>query len=91
MSEFQSIYNPITGAGEGYSGHEPALTPQSTLERITKIQETYAELKSDLLEDLNTVDLRLIKPTTEAKTWLQPMKKVIKKRQDRKVRTTSMR
>ena len=85
VSEFHSMYNPIIGAGEGYSGYEPALTPQSTLDRVTKLQEAYAELTTDLLEEINVVDVRLIKPATEAKDWLQPMKKVIKKRQDRKV------
>ena len=79
------MYNPIIGGGEGYAGHEPRLAPQSTMERVAKLQEAYAELKTDLLEELNMVDIRIIKPATDAKEWLQPMKKVIKKREDRKV------
>lgn len=85
MNEFKSIYNPIIGAGEGYDGHDPVLTPQSTLERVAKLQESYAELKTDLLEEVNMVDARIIRPASDAKEYLQPMKKVIKKRQDRKV------
>ena len=84
-NEFQTMYNPIIGGGEGYVGHEPQLTPRSTLERVTKLQEAYAELKTDLLEEVNMVDFRIIKPATDAKEWLQPLKKVIKKREDRKV------
>ena len=79
------MYQPIVGAGEGYSGHEPQVTPRSTMERVAKLQEQYIELKTDLLEEVNTVDERLIRPATESRDYIQPMKKVIKKRQDRKV------
>ena len=50
-----------------------------------KLQEAYAELKTDMLEEVNQVDTRIINPATDAKEYLQPLKKVIKKRQDRKV------
>ena len=79
------MYNPIIGAAETYSGHEPLSTPQSTLKRAAKLQEAYAELKTDLLEEVNMVDVRIMKPATDAKEYLHPMKKVIKKREDRKV------
>ena len=52
-----------------------------------KIQEGYAELKSDLLDEVNMVDDRIVKPATEAKDYIQPLKKVIKQREDRKVRS----
>ena len=54
--------------------------------RTVKIQEGYAELKADLLEEVNMVDDRIVKPATEAKDYIQPLKKVIKQREDRKVR-----
>ena len=50
-----------------------------------KIQEGYAELKTDLLSEVNLVDERIVKPATEAKDHIQPLKKVIKQREDRKV------
>jgi hypothetical protein len=85
--EFQTIYNPIVGAGEGFSSiHEPLLTPQENMERVIRLQEGYSELKIDLTEEVNQVDERIIRPATEGKEYLHPMKKVIKKRQDRKVR-----
>ena len=85
MNEFQGIYSPIIGAGEGYSAHEPVLTPQHIVERVVKLQEVYTELKTDMLEEVNLVDERIIKPATDARDYIHPMKKVIKKRQDRKV------
>lgn len=54
---------------------------------MVKIQEGYAELKSDLLDEVNMVDDRIVKPATEAKDYIQPLKKVIKQREDRKVRS----
>ena len=56
------------------------------MERTVKIQEGYAELKTDLLGEVNLVDERIVKPATEAKDYIQPLKKVIKQREDRKVR-----
>lgn len=62
-------------------------TPQNIMDRTIKLQEGYAELKTDLLEEVNMVDTRIIGPATDAKDYIQPLKKVIKKRGDRKVRT----
>ena len=82
---FQVIYEPLIGADDSYTGHEHAATPSNTMQRTTKLSQSYDELKTDLLEEVNMVDTRIIKPATEAKEWIQPLKKVIKKRQDRKV------
>ena len=82
---FQSIYAPIIGAGEEYEGHVPVTTDEHTMARTAKLQTTYEELRTELLEELNVVDKRIIQPATDAKTYLQPLKKVIKKREDRKV------
>ncbi len=60
-------------------------TPQHIMERTIKLQEGYSELKTDLLEDVNMVDTRIIGPAMDAKDYIQPLKKVIKKRGDRKV------
>ena len=79
------MYEPIIGANESYDGPEPVITPASTMKRATKLQVEYGGLKEDLLQEVNLVDTRIIKPATEAKDWIQPLKKVIKKREDRKV------
>lgn len=51
------------------------------------MREEYEDLKRDLLEEVNSVDETMIKPLMDAKEYLQPMKKTIKKREDRKVWT----
>lgn len=79
------MYTPTVGANEEYSGHEPVITPQPILERTTKLHTAYDELRTDLLEVVAGVDTRIIRPAQEAKDCIQPMKKVIKKRGDRKV------
>ena len=79
------MYSPIIGANEEYSGHEPVITPQHQMDRTTKLHAAYDDLRTDLLEEVSMVDTRIIKPAIEAKDCIQPMKKVIKKRGDRKV------
>ena len=79
------MYEPILGTNEPYEGREPVITPASTMTRTIKLQEEYGGLKADLLQEVNMVDTRIIKPAMEAKDWIQPLKKVIKKREDRKV------
>ncbi|KAL9108972.1 MAG: hypothetical protein Q9227_006368 [Pyrenula ochraceoflavens] len=85
VNEFEDLYKPIVGAAESYSGHQPVETPQEVLSRTVRLQEEYNELKRDLLEEVNMVDEKMIKPATDAREFLQPMKKTIKKREDRKL------
>lgn len=86
VSEFENIYAPILGASELYNGPQDVEASQSILERTTKLREEYEDLKKDLLEEVNSVNEKMIRPLMDAKDYLQPMKKTIKKREDRKVR-----
>lgn len=79
------MYAPIVGANEEYEGHIPVMTDEAITARTEKLQAAYDGLRTDLLEELNLVDTRILKPATEAKEYIQPLKKVIKKRGDRKV------
>ena len=85
---FQTLYSPIVGADDNYTGHEPAITPRHVMERTINFHKSYDELRTDLLEEVAMVDTRIIKPAMEAKDCIQPMKKVIRKRGDKKVGTT---
>ena len=85
IDEFNGMFSPIIGAGESYSGHEPAPTPEKTMEKTTRLRDNYEALKTDLLEEVNLVDSRMVKPAMEAKDYIQPMKKTIKNREDKKV------
>lgn len=55
------------------------------MERATRLQGDYTELRNDMLEEIDVMETRLIQPAADAKSWIQPLKKVIKKRGDRKV------
>jgi hypothetical protein len=81
-----TIYYPIIGANEEYSGHEPVITQRNIMERTTKLQAAYDDLRTDLLDEVSLVDTRIIKPAQDARDSIHPMKKVIKRRGDRKVR-----
>ena len=89
MHGFQSMYSPIIGADDEYSGHEPIETPHEIMNRTTKLSTAYEDLRTDLLEEVATIDTRVIKPAQEAKDCIHPMKKVIKKRGDKKVGTST--
>ena len=85
INTWEQMYAPIIGGNDEYQGHVPVITPATTMGRTSKLQRNYEELRTDLLEEMNNVELRIIKPAQEAKDCLQPLKKVIKKRGDRKV------
>lgn len=85
MQEFEGLYGPIIGSSEP-TIHQPVITPENTLARTARLKEEYEELKKELLAEVNAVDERMIKPAVDAKDYLQPMKKTIRKREDKKVR-----
>ncbi|EEH33892.1 hypothetical protein PAAG_04941 [Paracoccidioides lutzii Pb01] len=85
VQEFDSLYNPIVGSSEPSTSHSPIETPEVTLARTSRLNEAYEELKTELLTEINSVDERMIKPAMNAKDYLQPMKKIIKKRDDKKL------
>ncbi|KAI9758746.1 MAG: hypothetical protein M4579_002849 [Chaenotheca gracillima] len=85
INEFESAYAPIAGGTEDHEGPDYVETPRVVMARTSKLRETYQELRTDLLEEINMVDARIIQPGIEAKEFIQPMKKVIKKREDKKL------
>ena len=84
ISSFEELYNPIVGASDGH-GPEPVMTSQLQLDRTSKLKDTYAELKTDLLEEVNMMEARVIKPATDAKDYIQPVRKSIKKRENKRL------
>lgn len=55
------------------------------LTKTKNLKEAYAELKADLLEELNLVDPRIIRPATEVLECIKPIKKTIKNRENKRV------
>lgn len=84
ISGFEELYNPIEGTSDGH-GHDPVETPQLQLDRTARLKEAYAELKTDLLEEVAMMDARVIRPATDAKEYIQPIRKTIKKRDNKRV------
>lgn len=61
------------------------------MERVAALQAAFAELKTDMLEEVKDIDRKLIIPAKLAKDALKPIKKSMKKRDDAKVRCTRSR
>lgn len=86
MTAFEELYAPIAGATETYeSEREPVETPRVQMERTSKLKEYYAELRTDLLDEIALIDARIIKPGIDAQDFIQPVKKTIKKRENKKL------
>ena len=81
------MYQPIVGAApiDGDTDTVYAATDPDTQQRATDLKDIYEELRTELLEEVNTIDLRIIRPAMDARESIQPLKKVIKKREDKKL------
>ncbi|TVY41517.1 Regulator of cytoskeleton and endocytosis [Lachnellula occidentalis] len=84
VTVFEELYDPIVGASDGH-GHDPIITPEEQMERTTKLKNVYTDLKSDLLEEVVLMDSRIIRPAGDAREFLQPLRKTIKKRENKRV------
>ncbi|KFY06721.1 hypothetical protein V492_07799 [Pseudogymnoascus sp. VKM F-4246] len=85
VTVFEEIYNPIVGATSEGHGHDAIMTPENMLIKTKNLKEAYAELKTDLLEELNLVDPRIIRPATEVLECIKPIKKTIKNRENKRI------
>ncbi|KAL1626343.1 hypothetical protein SLS56_006927 [Neofusicoccum ribis] len=87
VTEFEALYKPMAAVGDAsdFKGHVPADTPRETLERTRRMKDLYNDLKNDMMEEVNQIDRKLIKPAQDAKQSIKPMHKVIQKREDKKL------
>lgn len=85
LAELEAIYKPIAAPDSSTQAHTPADTPHDLMERTSTLKETYVELRQDMVEELQMVETRIVGPAKDAKDSIQFMKKVIKKRDDKKV------
>lgn len=83
--KFQLIYQPIVGGAPPDDDHTSlnATTPPEVEARPRELMEVYAELRTELLEEVNTINDRIIKPAMDARDSIKPLKKAIKTREDR--------
>jgi flagellar motor protein MotB len=88
--EFDGLYAPIVGSSETETRHIPEETPPALLSRTNNLRREYDDLRGELVQELNVVEQRMSQPAEQAKSYLAPMKKAIKKRNDKKVRKRSI-
>lgn len=81
--EYQGLYDPI-GSGDGSKGANTP-TPDLQLTRTFALSEVYAGLKDELNKEVVAIDTQIIQPATDARKCIQPIKKTIKKREDKMV------
>ncbi|OLN86116.1 Regulator of cytoskeleton and endocytosis RVS167-like protein 1 [Colletotrichum chlorophyti] len=84
VKEYEGLYDPIVGASEGH-GRPSITTPQQQLDRTFKLSGAYSDLKDELVEEVAAIDTQVIRPATEAREYLQPLRKTIKKRENKRL------
>lgn len=84
MTEYDGLWDPIVGASEGL-GRSAAPTPQVQLEQALRLKEAYAELQADLVEEMNLIEVKVVKPANEAREYISPIRKTIKKRENKRL------
>jgi hypothetical protein len=82
---FYTIYKPLGAKSSEYGGRTAAETPPAALERCATLQEAFAELKTDMMEEVKDIEKKLVIPAKLARDAIKPMHKAIKKREDKKV------
>ncbi|KAK0371533.1 SH3 domain-containing protein [Colletotrichum limetticola] len=84
VKEYEGLYDPIVGASEGHS--RPSVqTPQLQLDRTFKLSGAYSDLKDELTEEVTAIDKQVIGPATEAHEYIQPLRKTIKQRENKRL------
>lgn len=83
-TEYQGLYDPIVGASDGH-GTEPLPTPELQLQRTYKMQETYKDLRDEMLQEIAEIEPLVIKPAVDAHEAIQPIRRTIKKRENKRL------
>jgi amphiphysin len=84
VTEFYTLYDPIVGASDGH-GRDTVETPELQLNRTFNLRQAYEDLKSELLEEIGQIEERVIKPATDARDCIAPIRKTIKKRENKRL------
>jgi len=84
VTEYEGLYDPIAGASDGQSRHA-IPTPQVQLERTFRLKTAYTELKTELVEEMLMIEEHILKPATDARDCIAPVRKTIKKRENKRL------
>lgn len=60
-------------------------TPDLQLHRTFRMKETCGDLRTDVMEELTQIEAVIIKPATDARDCLAPIRKTLKKRENRRL------
>ncbi|KAI7785748.1 SH3 domain-containing protein [Diaporthe eres] len=80
---YASLYDPIVGASDGH-GRQTAITPDLQLHRTFALKDIYSDLRTELTEDITSIESRIIAPANNARQNIAPIRKTIKKREDKR-------
>ncbi|KUI64141.1 hypothetical protein VM1G_10908 [Cytospora mali] len=80
---YANLYDPIVGASDGH-GRPSAPTPELQLHRTFKLKETYTDLRTELSEEISSIEVRIIRAGNDARASIAPIRKTIKKREDKR-------
>ncbi|ROW07159.1 hypothetical protein VPNG_07324 [Cytospora leucostoma] len=81
---YANLYDPIVGATDGH-GRPSVETPELQLHRTFKLKETYGDLRTELNEEINSIEHRIIRAGNDARVSIAPIRKTIKKREDKRL------
>lgn len=80
---YAGLYDPIVGASDGH-GRQTAITPDLQLHRTFALKDVYSDLRTELTEDITSIESRIIAPANNARQNIAPIRKTIKKREDKR-------
>ncbi|CAI4218379.1 unnamed protein product [Parascedosporium putredinis] len=83
-TEYVTLYDPIVGASDGH-GRRAEPTPEPLLIRSFNLRQAYSDIKDDLVSEMAAFDSDVIKPGNDARDAIQPLRRTIKKRENKRL------
>ncbi|KAH7158270.1 SH3 domain-containing protein [Dactylonectria estremocensis] len=90
-SAFQDLYAPIEASSAANEDTEEErrvvheATPHAMLERTSGMHQAYSGLHEEMRDEITAIETLLLRPASDAKDMIQPIKKTIKKREKMRV------
>lgn len=81
---YAQLYDPIVGATDGH-GRDPVRTSDRQLQQTFALKEAYTEVRSELMEEINSIETRILRPALEARKLIDPIRKTVKKRENKRL------
>jgi amphiphysin len=82
-TEYEGLYDPIEGSAR--ASRPGFAASELQLHRTFKLREAYSDIKSELGEDLEAIESRVIQPMLDTRDCLAPLRKTIKKRENKRL------